>query len=72
MKWYVGMKPTLGRVVFQAQTTPTQKEYPMYISVVGPFRTKRGATFHAAVGANNPHVQTVSQAERLAKKGTAV
>ena len=67
-RWYVGQKDS-RRVVFKASETPTLASHGhLYAAVTGPFRTKRGATFHAAFGANNPHVQHVNDAERIAKR----
>jgi len=37
-----------------------------YALLIGPFRTRAGADFMAQYGRNNPHCQTVAQAERLA------
>lgn len=65
---WVGMKAGVW-TVFQAIETPTvQSHGHLYGGVIGPFRTHRGASFMADFGANNPHCQTVAQAERIAKK----
>ena len=67
-KFYVGRKQ--GRqMIFKSDTIPTRETHGhLYDSVMGPFRTKRGAMFQVAFGANNPHVQQVSDAERIAKR----
>jgi len=66
--YYVGIRPEGTRHVFyMAVVQPTQELCPQYSSVIGPFRTKRGAQFMATYGANNPHVQCVRDAERIAK-----
>ena len=58
-----------AREVFKAATEPTERAYSgRYGAVIGPFRTKRGAAFMAAHGANNPHVHNVADAERIARK----
>ena len=68
-KWYVGIKPGGARFPFKSDTTPTHESHgSIYAAVIGPFRTKRGATFDAAVGRNNPHIQHVNDAERIARK----
>lgn len=68
MKFYVGCSG-YSRLVFKAEHVPTSVSHgDRYVSVIGPFRTKRGATFMALHGRNNPHIQTVSDAERLAKR----
>ena len=72
MSYYMGYRVDTGkREVFHAQWTPTQELWgDTYAAVVGPFRTKRGATFMAEHGAGNPHLQTVADAERIAKEYT--
>lgn len=68
-RWYVGVKASGARFPFKAETLPTRETHgAQYVAVIGPFRTKRGATFDAAFGRNNPHIQHVNDAERLAKK----
>ena len=48
---------------------PTQATHGhLYGAVIGPFRTKRGAQFMAKHGRSNPHLQTVDDAERIAKQ----
>jgi hypothetical protein len=65
-KWYVGLNAS--RAIFKMAVEPTQEICPEFVAVIGPFRTKRGAQFMATYGANNPHCQTVADAERIAKK----
>ncbi len=65
-KVYIGHK--LGfREIFRSSNTPTSAEFPQFAAVIGPFRTVRGANFMLKHGYGNPHCQTVSDAERLAK-----
>jgi len=66
IKYYVGIRQ-LTREVFRSSTTPTAQTTPQYAAVIGPFRTKRGAAFMVQSGRNNPHIQTVADAERLAR-----
>ena len=67
-RWYVGCGET-GRDTFSSREEPTSETHGhLYCAVWGPFRTKRGAEFGASPAAvNNPHVQTVADAERIAK-----
>ena len=73
-RWYVGHKVGIGgeagREAFKSKTEPTQETHGVqYNAVWGPFRTKRGVEFGASWRAvNNPHVQTVADAERIAKE----
>jgi hypothetical protein len=67
-RWYLGIKGA-RRQVFKADVMPTQESHGAeFNAVVGPFRTKRGAMFHAAFGHNNPHVRTVADAEWYAAR----
>lgn len=66
MKPYVGCKAG-KREVFKAESEPTEDSHGhLYNAVIGPFRTMRGAKFMAECGYNNPHLQTVADAERIA------
>ena len=67
-KWYLGINGQ-ARKVFKAAMTPTQESHgEQFNTVVGPFRTKRGAMFTAAFGHNNPHIRTTADAERISRK----
>ena len=68
MKYYCGLKSNGEREVFRCAEMPTRATYGAhYWAVIGPFRTRRGAQFMAQCGYNNPHLQTVADAERIAK-----
>ena len=72
-KYYVGRRGNIINEVFTSTKTPTSETHGrLYSSVTGPFKTKKGAMFMAECGLNNPHCQTVSEAERLAKTHTRV
>jgi len=67
MAWYVGRSPH-GLIAFMSDALPTHKTYrKLYSSVIGPFKTKRGALWAEKYGNRNPHFQTVNDAERLAR-----
>lgn len=68
MRFYVGhVKGKMFGEVFKAATMPTRASHGKeYFATTGPFRTKRGAEFMANQY-NNPHCQTVADAERIAK-----
>lgn len=70
-KWYIGVGSG-RRELFTSETLPTESTHGSdgagYTYVIGPFRTLRGARFMCIYGQNNPHCQTVSQAETLGKK----
>ena len=66
-QYFVGLKET-RRQVFKSAVIPTRASHGNeFNAVVGPFRTKRAATFFAAFGNNNPHVRCVADAERIAR-----
>ena len=68
---YAGVRVDNGkREKFRSAVHPTQDIHGQtYSYVIGPFRTARGAEFMRDYGANNPHCQHVSDAERLARHG---
>ena len=67
-RYYVGVQSG-KREVFTSPRTPTEATHGrMFAAVIGPFRTARGARFMATCGGNNPHCQTVADAERLARR----
>lgn len=64
---YVGITRTGAREVFHADQRPTEATHGrQYIAVIGPFYTLRAARFMRDHGRNNPHLQTVCDAERYA------
>lgn len=65
---YVGSDHEGFRHVFKSDNVPTVKTHgAKFRYCIGPFVTLRGAEFMASYGCNNLHVQTVADAERLAK-----
>jgi hypothetical protein len=65
---YVGMKAD-NWAVFRSAITPTVESHgDVFNAVMGPFRTLRAARFTAKHGKGNPHIQTVADAERIARK----
>lgn len=67
---FVGMNKTTRRPeVFRFNAEPTGGTHGgKYTYAIGPFRTVRGARFMASFGQNNPHCQSVGDAERLAQR----
>ncbi len=65
---YVGMK--VGNwAVFRSAAVPTEESHgEVFNAVMGPFRTLRAARFTVKHGKGNPHIQTVADAERIARK----
>ena len=68
-KYYVGSKVSNGDYErFKADSNPTKESHGhLYRFVIGPFITKRGASFMANYGKGNPHLQIVAECEKIAK-----
>jgi hypothetical protein len=67
-RFYVGFSGEWCEL-FQSRETPTNDSHGhLYHKVMGPFSTKAGAKFYCRYGKNNPHCNTVAQAEKLAKQ----
>lgn len=60
---YVGVTSTGAAQVIKSPIRPDGD----YKSLLGPFKTQRGAEFMA----NNPQCRTVTEAERLSREGSA-
>lgn len=68
-RYYVGING-IGRVVFTSSTIPTQYSHGgLFSEVIGPFLTKAGANVMAE-SYGSPAVQTVADAERIARGRT--
>ena len=70
-KWYVGIKRNelYQRERFSSEVEPTASTHgDKYLYVIGPFKTRGGAEAMRKWGAFNPHVQTVEDAELIARK----
>lgn len=67
-RYYVGCSAS-ERETFRSAAVPTFESHgEIYNVVIGPFQTKRGATFMAEYGFMNPHCQSVADAERLGRE----
>ena len=63
---FVGLRAGTQRQVFRAARPLKESELRnRFDAVIGPFVTRRGAFFCAQHGEGNPHVQHVSDAERI-------
>jgi len=68
-RYYVGVKG-VRREVFTSSTVPTEYSHgDRFNAVIGPFSTKAGATIMAESD-GSPAVQTVADAERIARGRT--
>jgi hypothetical protein len=56
------------REIFRSATVPTEESHgKRFTAVVGPFRTVRGAKAMLWFGFANPHLRTVTEAEKIGK-----
>ena len=68
MAIYLGKRKQGDLVQFRSSTIPTKESHGhLYTAVIGPFRSKVGASYFARYGRNNPQIRTVDDAERLAR-----
>lgn len=67
-KWYVGFRKFYGRVMFQSIVEPTAATHGnLYGFVLGPFRTKRVASYAANLDEGKVLYSKVGEYERAAK-----
>jgi len=66
---YIGINRS-DREIFRSLLQPTEQSHgSQYHACIGPFRTLRAALFMIRPGQrNNPHVQCVNDAERIAAR----
>ena len=68
MAFYLGRRGADDLVLFQSPFVPTKQSHGhLYTAVIGPFRSRVGASYFARYGRNNPHIRTADDAERLAR-----
>ncbi len=68
MAIYLGKREQGDLVQFRSSTLPSKESHGhLYTAVIGPFKSKVGASYFARYGRNNPHIRTADDAERLAR-----
>ena len=68
MAIYLGKRKQGDLVQFRSPIIPTKESHGhLYTAVIGPFKSKVGASYFARYGRNNPHIRTADDAERLAR-----
>ncbi|MBI5955335.1 MAG: hypothetical protein HY865_27070 [Chloroflexi bacterium] len=68
MAFYLGKRGQDDLILFRSPTIPTKETHGhLYTAVIGPFRSRVGASYFARYGRNNPHIRTADDAERLAR-----
>ncbi len=68
MAFYLGREKQGDLIVFRSSKIPTKESHGhLFTAVIGPFRTKVGASYFARYGRGNPHIRSADDAERLAR-----
>lgn len=67
-KPYIGIDKNGDWFGFSSVNTPTRESTPEFVAVIGAFKTKKAQLWALQHGKNNPHFQTVNDAERLSKE----
>lgn len=68
MPFYLGKRLQGDLVRFYSPTTPTKASHGrLYTSVIGPFKSKVGASYYARYGQNNPALLTPDDVEHAAR-----
>ena len=68
MAYYLGRRAQGDLILFHAAQTPTKETHGLrFTAVIGPFRSKVGASYFARYGRDDPRIRTADDAERLAR-----
>jgi hypothetical protein len=68
MAYFLGKRGQDDLILFRSPTTPTKETHGhLYTAVIGPFRSRVGASYFARFGRNNPNIRTAADAEHLAR-----
>ena len=70
MAYYLGRRAQGDLILFHAAQIPTKETHGLrFTAVIGPFKSRVGASYYARYGKDNPHIRTADDAERLARAG---
>jgi hypothetical protein len=68
MPFYLGRRGEDVLILFHSTAIPNKQTHGhLYKAVIGPFKSKVGASYFARCGKNNPDIRTAADAERLAR-----
>lgn len=68
MAYYLGRRAQGDLILFHAAQTPTKETHGLrFTAVIGPFKSKVGASYYARYGRNDPRIHNAGDAERLAR-----
>ena len=68
MAYYLGRRAQGDLILFHAAQTPTKESHAArFVSVIGPFRSRVGASYYARYGQGDARLLTADDVERLAR-----
>ncbi len=68
MPFYLGKVDADDLILFHSASPPTKQTLGhLYTGVIGPFKSRVGASYFARYGKNNPDIRSAEDAERLAR-----
>jgi hypothetical protein len=68
MAYYLGRRAQGDLILFHSIHVPTKESHgTRFVSVIGPFKSKVGASYFARYGRDDPRIRTADDAERLAR-----
>ena len=68
MAYYLGRRAQGDLILFRSAQPPTKESHGQrFISVIGPFKSKVGASYYARYGQGDPRLCTAEDMERLAR-----
>ena len=68
MAYYLGRRAQGDLILFHSPHVPTKESHgARFLAVIGPFKSKVGASYYARYGRDDPRIRTAEDAERLAR-----
>lgn len=68
MAYYLGRRVQGDLILFHSLHLPTKASHGQrFVSVIGPFKSKVGASYFARYGRDDPRIRTAGDAERVAR-----
>lgn len=68
MAYYLGRRAQGDLILFHSLHVPTKESHgTRFVSVIGPFKSRVGASYFARYGRDDPRIGTAEDAERLAR-----
>ena len=68
MAYYLGRRTQGDLILFHSLHVPTKELHgTSFVSVIGPFKSRVGASYFARYGRDDPRIRTAEDAERLAR-----